>query len=99
MNYQLVDGLIRYFKFQDVDTITDVIRRINTYYPDATMHTLMNFTSTHDISRPMTIFGSDYFTPYKKWAWDPTDTNYELCKKLKLTTEQYEHGKEKVFKI
>lgn len=94
MNYQLVDGLIRYFKFQDVDTITDVIRRINTYYPDATMHTLMNFTSTHDISRPMTIFGSDYFTPYKKWAWDPTNTNYELCKKLKLTTEQYEHGKE-----
>lgn len=94
MNYQLVDGLIRYFKFNDVNKLADVIRRIDTYYPDDTMFSLMNFTSTHDISRAMTIFGSDYFSPYKKWSWDPTISNYEFCKDFKLPLEQYEHGKE-----
>lgn len=94
MNYPLVDALIRYFKFGDIHTLARIIRNINVNYPDDTMYSLMNFTSTHDISRPLTVFGTNYFSPFSEWAWNPTINDLEFCRKLKLTTEEYEHGKE-----
>ena len=94
MNYQLADALIRYFKYNDINKLAGVIRNINVNYPDETIYTLMNFTSTHDISRPLNIFGTDYFAPYQKWAWDPTIKDLDFCRNFKLTTEQYVHGKE-----
>lgn len=94
MNYQLIDGLIRYFKFKDTDTLSNFIRRMNTYYPDDTIFSLMNFTSTHDISRLLTILGSNYFSPDKEWSWNPTITDHGFCKNFKLTKEQYELAKQ-----
>lgn len=54
----------------------------------------MNFTSTHDISRPLDIFGLDNFSPYSEWAWNPNRNDIEFLKKVKLNSEEYEHGKE-----
>lgn len=94
MNYPLADALIRYFKYGDVDKLAYIIRDIKNEYPDDTINTLMNFTSTHDISRPIDIFSSDEFSPYSEWAWNPKCGDVDFCRKFKLTTEQYEHGKD-----
>ena len=94
MNYQLVDALIRYFKYNDVDKLAYIIRDIKNEYPDSTINTLMNFTSTHDISRAINIFGTDEFNPYSEWAWNLSDSDLERCKKFKMTAEQYKYGKE-----
>ena len=70
MNYVLVDALIRYFKYGDVGKLAEIFRQLRTEYPKETLHSLMNFTSTHDISRAINIFGSYDFDGYRKWAWD-----------------------------
>ena len=94
MNYPLIDALIRYFKYADVDKLRRVITEIQSEYPDETINVLMNFTSTHDISRPLDIFGLDNFSPYSEWAWNPNRNDIEFLKKVKLNSEEYEHGKE-----
>lgn len=94
MNYPLVDALIRYFKYGDVDKLAYIIRDIKNEYPDDTIHTLMNFTSTHDITRPLNVFGSNEFSPYSEWAWNPNCSEVDFCKKFKLSASQYENGKD-----
>ena len=94
MNYPLVDALIRYFKYGDVDKLAYIIRDIKNEYPDETINTLMNFTSTHDISRPIDVFGSNEFTPFSEWAWNPKCSDVEFCKNFKLSLSEYENGKD-----
>ena len=94
MNYPLIDALIRYFKYADIDKLKRVIYEIQTEYPEDTINALMNFTSTHDISRPLNVFGLDEFSPYSEWAWNPNRNDIEFLRKVKLSTEEYEHGKE-----
>ena len=94
MNYPLVDALIRYFTYGDVDKLAYIIRDIKNEYPDDTIHTLMNFTSTHDITRPLNVFGSNEFSPYSEWAWNPNCSEVDFCKKFKLSASQYENGKD-----
>lgn len=68
MNYQLVDALVRYFKYQDLSKLSYILRDIQAYYPTEMIPTLMNFTSTHDISRPITLFGKKEFDPDGKFS-------------------------------
>jgi len=93
MNYQLVDALIRYFKYNDVYKLDYIIKDILREYPTDTINTLMNFTSTHDISRAINIFSTYDFNEYSDWAWNPSNNDLDWCKNFKLTKEQYEHGK------
>ena len=93
MNYPLVDALIRYFKYTDTDKLIRVLNEIINEYPEDTRNTLMNFTSTHDITRAITIFGSPHFNPYNEWVWD-AGNDREWQKNYKLTKEEYERGKE-----
>lgn len=97
MNYYLMDALIRYYKFADIDKLKRVLEEIIKEYPTDTIYSLMNSTSTHDISRAIDIFSSDKFTPYNEWAWDIDNGNYELIKNHQLTDEEYAKGKE-IFK-
>ena len=92
MNYLLVDSLIRYFKYADVNKIKDVLNQINYEYPKETIESLMNFTSTHDISRIINIFSSDRFKKDGEWAWNLKDENYENSKNFKLKGEDYFRG-------
>ena len=55
MNYLFIDALIRYFKYADVCKLNNILNEILTEYPDDTIKTLMNFTSTHDITRIINI--------------------------------------------
>lgn len=93
MNYQLVDALIRYFKYNDVYKLDYIIKDILREYPTDTINTLMNFTSTHDISRAINIFSTYDFNEYSDWAWNSSNNDLDWCKNFKLTKEQYEHGK------
>lgn len=95
MNYQLVDALMRYFKYGDVNKLSYTINDIKNEYPTGTINTLMNFTSTHDISRPINIFAApNEFSEYSEWVWDPNNNNPNYCKSFKLSPEEYEKGKD-----
>lgn len=92
MNYPLVDALIRYFKYSDTEKLSYIIKDIKREYPDETICSLMNFTSTHDISRAINIFSSDNFKQNSEWAWDPINRDLKYCKDFKLTKEGYIKG-------
>lgn len=94
MNYSLVDALIRYFKYSDVDKLVYIIKDILIEYPKDTINTLMNFTSTHDISRAINIFSTYDFQEYGEWVWNPISNDLEWCKNFKLTPEQYKYGRD-----
>ena len=97
MNYVLVDALIRYFKYADTLSLNEVTKQIINEYPDPSIYTLMNFTSTHDISRAINLFSTNDFKTYNSWAWDTYIEDRELQKMFKLSKEQYEYGK-KIYK-
>lgn len=94
MNYLLVDALIRYFKYGDVYKIRDVFNQMMFEYPKDTMLSLMNFTSTHDISRIINIFSSDRFKLDGEWAWNLNNENYDVSKDFCLSEEEYLKGME-----
>lgn len=95
MNYPLVDALMRYFKYGDVDKLVHAMEIIKNEYPEGTINTQMNFTSTHDISRLLTVYGAfDEFSEYSEWGWNPIDGSCCHCKNFVLSDEQYEKGKE-----
>ena len=94
MNYMLIDALIRYFKHADTNQIEKVLNDINLEYPNDTIKTLMNFTSTHDISRAINIFASNDFDINGEWVWDIEKKDLNWYKNYKLTKEQYKQGRE-----
>lgn len=94
MNYPLADALIRYFKYEDKDKLREILRQLKTEYPDETLYSLMNFTSTHDISRALDIFGTKEFQYTGEWAWDLNNRDINYQKDFKLTAEEYQRGKE-----
>lgn len=94
MNYSLIDALIRYFKYNDITKLAYTIKDIKREYPQDTINTLMNFTSTHDISRAINIFSTYDFQEYGEWAWNPISSDLDWCKNYRLTKKQYEYGKE-----
>ena len=98
MNYFLVDALIRYLKYKDVNKLKTTLNEILMNYPEETIYSLMNFTSTHDISRAVDIFGTDEFNEYSEWAWNLKNDNLEYIKNYVLSKTDYEEGK-KVFKL
>ena len=94
MNYLLVDALLRYYKYADVSKLSSIIREILTEYPDDTIKTLMNFTSTHDITRAINLFSCNEFQEYGEWGWNLNNNDNNWCKNYVLTREQYEYGKQ-----
>lgn len=94
MNYQIVDAIIRYYKYSDTKKLEDKINEIMIEYPRDTIYSLMNFTSTHDISRLIEIFGCHAaFNEMGEWAWDLNDQSPAWIKKHNITQHQYKTGK------
>ena len=93
MNYVFIDALLRYFKYADVHKLSYTIKDILNEYPEDTIKTLMNFTSTHDITRAINLFASNEFDYYGEWAWNLNNNDYNWCKNYSLTPEQYSEGK------
>lgn len=99
MNYRETDALLRFEMYTDIWKFGYVFNEIMTEYPTETIQTLMNFTSTHDASRPIEVLGCNVnvFKQNDPWAWDLRDGSFEWCRSHQITREEYKHGK-KVFK-
>ena len=96
MNYKLMDALIRYYNFNDKNRLKEILKEILEEYPKETRDSLMNSTSTHDISRIITILSSPYlYRPNNQWAWDFDNNNHEFIRNYKLTEDEYNEGKDK----
>ena len=93
MNYQLANALIRYYKYGDYTFLNHIISEIIREYPSDTINCLMNFTSTHDISRIINILGSNEFMYNGEWAWDVKNADRNYQKNYRLSKEEYEYGK------
>lgn len=99
MDYFLMDALLRYYMYGDTWKLDRVIREILAEYPAETIQTLMNSTSTHDMSRPIEVLGCNVFNYHAEHAWDidwhgmNEEEKNEWLRKHKLTQEEYEHGK------
>lgn len=101
MNYYFISALIDYLKYQDSKQICSKIYEIFDEYPEDTILTSMNFTSTHDISRAQNIFSPDNIfkdpkDPTREWAWTLKD-RYEKDKNWQsdyyLSDESKEYAK------
>lgn len=96
MNYLYMDALLRYYKFADCQKLYDTFSEIYTKYPDETIQTLMNPTSTHDTSRIINILGckEEFYPGNMQWAWDMTIPNYsEIASNFEFSKEEYETAK------
>lgn len=93
MNYLLVDALIRYYKYLDVSKLDNVLNEIMSEYPDETIPALMNFTSTHDISRLIEIFGANAFNENSEWAWNLSNDSLDWINSHHLSDKEYYYGK------
>lgn len=94
MNYLLIDALIRYFKYSDTYKLREIINQIEREYPKETIDTLMNFTSTHDITRAINIFGTNEFQYSGEWAWNLQNDDRNWQNNYKLNSDQYNYSKE-----
>ena len=94
MNYVFIDALLRYFKYSDVNKLSSILKEILNEYPDDTIKTLMNFTSTHDITRAINLFSCNEFQEYGEWGWNLNNDDRNWCENYVLTKEQYEYGKQ-----
>ena len=83
MNYPLMDGLVRYLKYKDPTKLAYIIRDIRAEYPESTIDSLMNFTSTHDISRLMTLLGKKRFDTYDNFNSFSNDLKTAIIESLK----------------
>lgn len=97
MNYLLVDALIRFYKYSDTYKLEDVEKQILHEYPDGTINCLMNFTSTHDISRIIEIFGCSSFNQFGEWAWNLSNESLDFVRAHEMTDEEYNFGKSVLF--
>lgn len=92
MNYSLIDALIRYFKYADSNKLSYIINDILNEYPKDTINSLMNFTSTHDITRAINLFSTDDFNEYSEWAWNLKNNDINWCKNYELSKDDYQKG-------
>ena len=93
MNYQLIDALVRYFKYGRCDKLWETFYKQINDYPKDIINSAMTFTSTHDISRIINVLGSYDFNPKGDWGWDFDGNDREWQRYYRLTKEQYEFGK------
>ena len=94
MNYQLINALIRYFKYGDNYLLERIIKEMLVEYPTDTINSLMNFTSTHDITRAINIFSCHDFNYYGEWAWNLNREDRLWEKNYQIPKEEYELGKQ-----
>ena len=100
MDYLLMSALIRYYKYGQnegqPEFFRHIVNEILREYPEETINSLMNFTSTHDISRIINILGSNDFNYQGEWAWDlpgEKDRDRIYQQNAILTKEEYEYAK------
>ncbi len=100
MNYYFISKLLDYLKFQDDKGLEEAITDISENYPEDTIFTLMNFTSTHDISRMLDLFTPDNIFKLpgeegREWYWTLKDRfkDRKWQSEYFLSKEAYKYAK------
>ncbi len=86
MNYPLRDGILSYILSGNTEKLRYATETLYRRYPRRVSHTMMNFLSTHDTMRALTVLGDSGYEEL---------TNKELSTR-KLTEEQYEAAAKKL---
>lgn len=78
MNYYLMAPVMDYLNLQDEVYLQEKINEEFEEYPNDTIFTEMNFTSTHDMSRQVNLFANEgYFSEQgdeqREWPWNLKD--------------------------
>lgn len=95
MNYFFCSALIGYIKYGQTDQLKVTMDKIIYDYPDETIPVLMNFSSTHDISRLIEFFSdSPIFRRDGEWTWSLKDESYMFQRNHKLSRMEYKKSKE-----
>ncbi len=97
MNYKGMDAMMRYYLFpEETYRLQWAIDEILSEYPKEVRDSLMNSTSTHDISRSITLFGAPYLLdPRNQWIWNVDNENHDFIRNFRLTEEEYQRGRDK----
>lgn len=93
MNYSFISSLLKYFRYGDIEDLINKVKEIQTEYPDQTIFSAMNFTSTHDITRAINQWDNSIFDCYGEWPWNLLNDSHEFCRRYQLTEEQYKIAK------
>lgn len=95
MNYYWMQKILAYVKYREPEEMVERIENLLWNYPKGTIHSLMNFTCTHDMSRAITFFGVDCYKRNSINTWDlirEDDRTWEQ-QNDSMTKEQYKKGK------
>ena len=93
MNYYSMSPLIKYFRYGESDELKNRIKEIQYEYPEETINALMNFTSTHDMTRGINLWDEEIFEYNGEWPWDLINKDYSFVRNYKLG-EKYQKAKE-----
>ena len=93
MNYLFINALIRYYKYGEYSFLNQILHEILNEYPDETINSLMNFTSTHDISRAINIFSTNEFNYWGEWSWNVNNSDREYQRKYQIKPDDYQKGR------
>ena len=93
MNYNFIKALIRYFRYGESNELAGKIKECRDSYPEDTFYTAMNFTSTHDMTRGVSLWDSAIFNYHGKWPWNLNNEDHKWAQSYKMSPEQLEEAK------
>ena len=93
MNYNFIKALIRYFRYGESHELAAKIKECRDSYPEDTFYTAMNFTSTHDMTRGVSLWDSAIFNYHGKWPWNLNNEDHKWAQSYKMSPEQLEEAK------
>ena len=94
MNYNFISAMIKFFRDGDVNFLREKIDEVKNEYSIDMLSSIMNFTSTHDMTRAINLWDKNIFHNYNEWPWDLINNNLDFCKNYHLTDEQYNKAKD-----
>ena len=92
MSYNFMSALIQYFRNGNPEDLDSKIKEMMYEYPDGTLFSAMNSTSTHDITRGINLWDKNIFQENGEWPWNLKNTNPDFIRSYQLN-DKYEQAK------
>lgn len=90
MNYNLDSSLIRYLRDNNSEDLKNKLEELIREYPDDALYSMMNFTSTQDITRGINIWDQEIFQQYGEWPWNLQNEDFDFIRNYKLGDKKEE---------
>ena len=92
MSYNFMSSLIKYFRDGNPEELDNKIKEMMYEYPDGTLFSAMNSTSTHDMTRGINLWDKNIFQENGEWPWDLISNDSDFIRSYQLK-EQYDKAK------